>query len=76
MSNDFFDTSAKAITDKIKYKVVKKFDSPSEWMDDFLELEFTDGSVLRFHYDYIYSWDFKPAPHGDTMEFKDGKRVA
>ena len=38
-------------------KLVLKVQDVDDGMDDFLEIHFVDGSILRFRYDYIYEWE-------------------
>ena len=55
-TKDFFRASEQPITDAIKGKVVKAFKIVDARGDDWIDIEFEDGSTLHLRYDWIYEW--------------------
>jgi len=54
---DFNWKSGEPITEAIKGKAVAECENKDEGMDSILQFTFTDGTVLRFRYDWIYEWE-------------------
>ncbi len=57
---DFDLKSGTPITKEIAGKVVFSCQVIDEGQDNILQFTFTDGSVLRLRYDWIYEWEIQP----------------
>lgn len=55
--NDFHWESGDEITKIIAGKTVIKCSTGDVGMNDYLRIEFSDGTILCFRYDYIYEWE-------------------
>lgn len=45
------------MTKALKGRTIASIEIPDDQMDDLLIFNFTDGTTLKLHYDYIYSWE-------------------
>ena len=54
---DFNWGSGEEITSNIVGKTVAKCEVLDEGIDSVLQFEFTDRTILRFRYDWIYEWE-------------------
>lgn len=54
---DFNWNSDKDISQLITGKNIEKCEILDEGMDTFLQFIFTDSTILKIRYDYIYDWD-------------------
>ena len=59
---EYFD--AKEITPIVAGKSVKRVVSYDSRSDEYIQIDFEDGTSLRFLYDWIYEWNF-----GKTIDF-------
>jgi hypothetical protein len=59
----YFYYSGKEITEVVKGKIVESVETPDDTKEqnDVLDIKFSDGSVLRLQYDWIYDWELIPA---------------
>ena len=59
--DEFHWKSGEIITPLINNKKVNDIDTRETGMDDWIVLNFKDGSALKIRYDYIYEWVFLEA---------------
>lgn len=62
--NDFDFESGVSITEAIQGKTVASCEVLDEGADNILQFTFSDGTVLRIRYDWIYEWvALEPSPY-------------
>ena len=60
--NDFTPNEPESLSAALAGKTISKVEVDRETMYDHLVLRFTDGTVFRLRYDYIYDWDLESKP--------------
>jgi hypothetical protein len=54
---EFTSDSLWVMAAQIKGKTIKTMGMEESRMDNFLVFKFTDGSILRLRFDYLYDWE-------------------
>ena len=57
LKQEFIEKEGDQIAHFLNGKTIESFEIDDNGMYDYLIFKFTDGSVFRIHYDYIYSYE-------------------